>query len=132
MAVKTPTTVKNEVRKESFEVMKVIYSDFYGQENVFVTGDSELSIKARNAPTGEPIYFTVSPTVKDYCDRTTKSKTVKAYDINKAVAEYNSKVTTREEKAEEAKVRKEAKIKRDTEAREKAKAEREKAKEEKA
>lgn len=124
---KTLTTVKNETRQIAFSTMVEIFTAHYGKENVFITGDSEIAVKVNTAPTGEPIYATYSPTVKDYCDRTTKTKTIKAFNVNEVAAQFANKVNEREVKAEEIKQKKEAKIKRDKELREQRKREREKA-----
>lgn len=120
---KTPTTVKNETRQIAFSTMVEIFTSHYGRENVFITGDSEIAVKVNTAPTGEPIYATYSPTVKDYCDRTTKTKTIKAFNANEVAVQFANKVNEREVKAEEIKQKKEAKIKRDKELREQKKRE---------
>ena len=124
---KTPTTIKNESRELAFKTMVEIYTAHYGEDKVIVTGDSEIAVEVNTSPDGKPIYATFSPTVKDYCDRKTKTKTIKAYNVNEAAALYANKVNEREVKAEESKAKKEAKIKRDKELREQRKAEREKA-----
>lgn len=124
---KTPTTVKNETRQIAFSTMVEIFTSHYGKENIFIIGDSEIAVKVNTAPTGEPIYATYSPTVKDYCDRKTKTKTIKAFNVNEVAAQFANKVNDREIKAEEIKQKKEAKIKRDKELREQRKREREKA-----
>jgi hypothetical protein len=124
---KTPTTIKNEARGLAFKTMVEIFRQHYGEDLVFIIGDSEIAVQVDTSPDGEPIYATFSPTVKDYCDRKTKTKTIKAYNVNEAAAQYVNKVNEREIKAEENKAKKEAKIKRDKELREQRKAEREKA-----
>ena len=124
----TPTTVKNTVRNDTFSRMVEIFGNAYGTENVFRIGDSELAVCVAKAPTGEPIYATFSPTVKDYCDRKTNTKTIKAFNLTAEIAGYENKCTGRIEKAEANAKRKTEKIARDTAARAKAKAEREKAK----
>lgn len=125
--IKTPTTVKNETRTAVFETLRIVLANAYGPENVFRIGDTELAVKVANAPTGEPIYATFAPTVKDYADRVTKTKTIKAYDLTAEVNAYTAKVVDRETKAAEAAEKKAAKIKADKARREanaKAKAER--------
>lgn len=129
---KTPTTIKNETREIAFKTMVELYKSHYGENKVLITGDSEISVEINTSPDGKPIYVTYSPTVKDYCDRKTKTKTIKAYNAQEAAAQFANKVNEREAKAAEEKAKKEAKIKRDKELREQRKAEREKAKEEKA
>ena len=133
--VKTPTTIKNETRTAVFEALRVALAEVYGTENVFRVGDTEVAVKVANAPTGEPIYATFAPTVKDYCDRTTNTKTIKAYDLTAEVEAYERKVAERDTKTAEAKAKKAEKIKADKARREanaKAKAERAKAKADKA
>lgn len=122
---KTPTTVKNEVRNEVFERMFEIFATAYGETNVHRIGDSEIAVCVATAPTGEPVFATLSPTIKDYCDRKTKTKTVKAFDLTTAVKEYEDKCSKRTTKAEEMAEKKKAKIAKDTALREKRKAEKE-------
>lgn len=124
----TPTTVKNSVRNSTFTRMIEIFGNAYGEDNVHRIGDSEIAVRVDTAPTGEPIFATFSPTVKDYCDRKTNTKTIKAFNLTAEIAGYENKCTTRTEKAEANAKRKAEKIARDTAARAKAKAEREKAK----
>lgn len=124
---KTPTTIKNESRELAFKTMVEIFREHYGENLVFIIGDSEIAVQVDTSPDGKPIYATYSPTVKDYCDRKTKTKTIKAFNVHELAAQYANKVNEREAKAEENRVKKEAKIKRDKELREKRKAEREKA-----
>lgn len=124
---KTPTTIKNESREIAFKTMVEIYKAHYGENKVFITGDSEIAVDVNTSPDGAPIYAILSPTIKDYCDRKTKTKTFKAFNAHEVAAQYANKVNEREVKAEEDKAKKEAKIKRDKELREKRKAEREKA-----
>lgn len=124
---KTPTTIKNESREIAFKTMVEIYKAHYGENKVFITGDSEIAVEVNTSPDGKPIYATYSPTIKDFCERKTKTKTIKAFNVHELAAQYANKVNEREVKAEEIKQKKEAKIKRDMELREKRKAEREKA-----
>lgn len=120
---KTPTTVKNETRTDVFTRMCEIFSEAYGETNVHRIGDSEIAVCVATAPTGEPIFATFSPTVKDYCDRTTKTKTVKAFDLTAAVTEYENKCSKREADAVARAEAKKAKIAKDKALREKRKAE---------
>lgn len=128
---KTPTTVKNEARKDGFNLLKNALITALGEENVFVIGDSEVAYPIGTAPTGETIYATSSPTVKDYCERKTNTKTITAFSIEKAVSDYEKVIEKREETARVNAENKAKKIERDKKAREKAKAEKEKAKAEK-
>ena len=132
--IKTPTTVKNEIRTAVFETMRVALATAYGAENVFRIGDTEVAVKVGNAPSGEPIYATFAPTIKDYTDRTTKTKTIKAFDLTAEVNAYNATLDKRAKEAEETAERKAKQIAEDKARREanaKAKAE-QKAKREKA
>ena len=129
--IKTPTTVKNEIRTAVFETMRVALATAYGAENVFRIGDTEVAVKVGNAPSGEPIYATFAPTVKDYTNRTTNTKTIKAFDLTAEVNAYERKVAERDTKAAENAAKKADKVKADKARREanaKAKAEHAKAK----
>ena len=130
----TPTTVKNQIRMECFEGLRVALGQVYGAENVYRIGDTEIAVKVGISPDDEPIYATFSPTVKDYCDRQTKTKVIKAFDLTAAVNAYNATLDKRAKEAEETAERKAKKIAEDKAKREanaKAKAE-QKAKREKA
>lgn len=127
----TPTTVKALARNKAFETLVKIMKESYGSENVYITGDSEIAVKIDTAPTGEPIFATYSPTIKDYCDRTTKTKTIKAFNPNIEVSEFAEKCSEREKKAEIAKENKAKKIEIDKKRREKAMEERQKLEEKK-
>ena len=122
---KTPTTVKNETRIEAFARMCEIYASAYGENNVFRIDDSEIAVRVSTSPTGEPIFATFSPTIKDYCDRKTKTKTIKAFDLTKAIEDYEKKCAIRTAETLAKAKKKEEKIAKDTELREKRKAERE-------
>jgi len=127
----TPTTIKNQVRAQSFEGLKVALGQIYGAENVHQIGDTELAVKVGAGPDDEPIYATFSPIIKDYCDRQTKTKTIKAFDLTAAVNAYNATLDKRAKEAEEAAERKAKKVAEDKAKREanaKAKAERAKVK----
>lgn len=127
----TPTTVRNAARVKAFTQMTEAFSAVYGAENVYRIGDSEIAVKVDTAPTGEPIFATYSPTVKDYCDRETKTKTIKAYNVTAEAEAYAAKVAEREAKAAESAEKKAAKVAADKARREanaKAKAEHAKAK----
>jgi hypothetical protein len=120
---KTPTTIKNEARALAFKTMVEIFRQHYGENLVFIIGDSEVAVQVDTSPDGKPIYATYSPTIKDFCDRKTKTKTIKAFNVNEAAAQYANKVNEREVKIAEEKAKKEAKIKRDKELREQRKKE---------
>ena len=127
----TPTTVKNNARVKAFDLMVEMFGQAYGLDKVHRIGDTEIAVEVDTAPTGEPIYAVYSPTVKDYCDRTTKTKTIKAYDLTAEVNAYNALLAKREADKAEAAEKKAAKVKADKAKREanaKAKAEHAKAK----
>ena len=124
--VKSPITIKNEIRTTTFETMQIALGKAYGANNIYRIGDTEIAVKVAEAPTGEPIYATFSPTIKDYCDRQTKTKVIKAFDLTAEVAAYEKTLTERKAKAEESAERKTKKIESDKAKREataKAKAE---------
>jgi hypothetical protein len=127
----TPTTVKNNARATAFDVMVSAFTGAYCAEEVFRIGDSEIAVEVGTAPTAEPIYAVFSPVIKDYCDRITKTKTIKAFDLTAAVNAYNATLDKRAKEAEEAAERKAKKVAEDKARREanaKAKAEHAKAK----
>lgn len=127
----TPTTVKNAVRVKAFDIMTEVLGQAYGLDKVHRIGDTEIAVEVATAPTGEPIYAVYSPTVKDYCDRTTKTKTIKAFDLTAEVNAYNALLAKREADKAEALTKKAAKVAADKAKREanaKAKAEHAKAK----
>lgn len=122
----TPTTVKNNARVKAFDLMVEMFGQAYGLDKVHRIGDTEIAVEIDTAPTGEPIYAVYSPTVKDYCDRTTKTKTIKAYDLTAEVNAYNALLAKREADKAEALTKKTAKVAKDKARREanaKAKAE---------
>lgn len=96
---KTPTTVKNETRVLAFNAMVEAFTAIYGEDKVFRIGDTEIAVCVNTAPTGEPIYAVYSPTIKDYCDRQTPTKTVKAFDVTEAVEKHKNTVAERDKKA---------------------------------
>ena len=118
MAVeKTPVQIMNAVRPTAFQrLCKAIRAEFPESE-IFVTGDSEIAVKIDESPSGEPIYATYSPTIRNYTTRQTKSKTMTAYNAPKVAAEYAEKCVKREEEAKKAAELKEKKKKKDAEAR---------------
>jgi hypothetical protein len=118
---KTPTVVKNENRKIAFEMLKTAMETICGKENVYVIGDSEIAYPVGIAPTGETIYAVSNPTIKDYCDRKTQTKTIKAFSVEKAVKDYEETIKERENKAKTIAENKAKKIERDNKAREKKK-----------
>lgn len=109
----TPTTVKNNARVKAFDLMIEMFGQAYGLDKVHRIGDTEIAVEIDTAPTGEPIYALYSPTVKDYCDRTTKNKTIKAFNLTAEVNAYNALVAKREADKVEALTKKNEKIKAD-------------------
>lgn len=122
---KTPTTIKNGVRAQTFAKLYQILGEEYGFTKIFRVGDSEIAVEVATAPTGEPIYATFSPTVKDYCERKTKTKTIDAYNPFTHCQEYDEVVKKRENDKIKAEHKKKEKIARDKAAREKKKMEKE-------
>ena len=116
--VLTPTIVKANARKIAFETLVNAMVATYGKDKVFIIGDSEIAVQVDISPTNEPIYVTYSPTVKDYCERTTKTKTIKAFDPIAEMTAYQEKCEEREKKAEITKENKQKKIEADKKRRE--------------
>lgn len=106
----TPTTVKNNARTKAFDVMVNAFTQVCGADGVVRVGDTEIAVQVDTAPTGEPIYALYSPTVKDYCDRKTPTKTIKAFDLTAEVNAYTAVVEKRKVDAEEAEKRKAKKM----------------------
>ena len=115
----TITTQKNITRTKAVAEMVEIFKSHYGEENVYIIGDSEIAVKVDETDMGEPIFATFSPTVKDFQNRKTPKKTIPKFDPVALAEEWKKKLIKREEeKAEKAKA-KEEKIRRDKELREK-------------
>ena len=115
----TITTQKNITRAKAVAEMVEIFKSHYGEENVYIIGDSEIAVKVDETDMGEPIFATFSPTVKDFQNRKTPKKTIPKFDPVALAEEWQKKLIKREEeKAEKAKA-KEEKIRRDKELREK-------------
>ena len=120
----SPTVVKNRTRAAVFQTMVKIFIAEYGEDNVTRIGDSEIAVKVATAPTGEPIYSLFSPMIKDYCDRKTNTKTIKAFDVTAERKEYVKHCEEREAEAKRKAEINKKKIERDKAAREKRRAER--------
>lgn len=95
----TPVQVMNSVRPSAFQSLVKALSAVYGEENTYIIGDSEVAVKVADAPTGEPIYARYSPTIANYTERTTKTKTIKAFNAPKEAKKY---AESQKNKAEEA------------------------------
>lgn len=95
----TPVQVMNDVRPVAFENLVKAMTLVYGEDKVFRTGDSEIAVKVADSPDGKPIYARYSPTIANYTERTTKTKTIKAFDALKEAKKY---AESQKIKAEEA------------------------------
>ena len=98
----TPVQVMNSVRPSAFQSLVKALSAVYGEENTYIIGDSEVAVKVADAPTGEPIYARYSPTIANYTERKTQSKTIKAFNAPKEAAEYRAKKEEDAKKAEDS------------------------------
>lgn len=120
---KTTTAIKNKVRSAAFADLIAAFSELYGSDSVSVVGNSEIAVAIGDVKDKDgfarEICFTVKPVVKDYEDRKTATKTIKAYDRLDEAEAYEVSKTEKEKAAEEK-----AKAKADKKARdEKARAE---------
>ena len=95
----TPVQVMNDVRPVAFENLVKAMTLVYGEDKVFRIGDSEIAVKVADSPDGKPIYARYSPTIANYTERTTKTKTIKAFDAPKEAKKY---AESQKIKAEEA------------------------------
>ena len=96
---KTPVQVMNDIRPVAFDALVKAMSAVYGEDNVFRIGDSEIAVKVADSPDGKPIYARYSPTIANYTERTTKTKTIKAFDAPEEAKKY---AESQKNKAEEA------------------------------
>lgn len=111
----TPTTIKANARVKAVSMLKNLFPDH------IQVGDSEIAIPIDTAPTGETIYATISPTVKDYCERKTPNKTIPAYNPTAEKEKWERHNAQKAENAEQDKKTKAEKIERDRKARERRK-----------
>ena len=111
----TPTTIKANARAKAVSMLKDLFP------NHIQVGDSEIAIPIDTAPTGEIIYATISPTVKDYCERKTPNKIIPAYNPTAEKEKWERHNAQKAENAEQTKKTKAEKIERDKKAREKRK-----------
>lgn len=114
----TPVQVMNTVRPEAFAKLVDALTAVYGEDAVFIVGDSEVAVKVSDSPNGEPIYATYSPTIRNFTNRTTKTKTMTAYDAPKMAENFKAKCAEREQKEKENAEIKAKKQERDKKARE--------------
>lgn len=108
---KTPVQIMNAVRPDAFKNLVKAMTMVYGEENVLQIGDSEIAVKVADSPDGKPIYATYSPTIKNYTERRTTTKTMTAYDAPAEAKKYAESVKKQEEEAAknaEAKAKKKA------------------------
>ena len=103
MAVKkTPVQIMNAVRPSAFERLCKAMRTEFSDDEIFITGDSEIAVKIGVSPDDEPIYATYSPTVRNFTTRQTKSKTMMAYNAPKMAAAYKEKCVKRAEEEKKA------------------------------
>lgn len=114
---KTPVQVMNDVRPVAFESLVKAMAAVYGEDNVFRIGDSEIAVKVADSPDGKPIYARYSPTIANYTERTTKTKTIKAYDAPAEAKKYAESVKNKAEEAAKNAENKAKKTARDSKAR---------------
>ena len=106
---KSQRTILNEARTKAFDkLVEIITANHTGM--VYIVGDSELAIQVDTAPTGEPIYATISPTMKPYQGRRTSQKYIKAYDPITECEKFIEYAKEREEKAKKKEEEKQKKI----------------------
>ena len=139
-ACKTPTAVKNAVRKAILEKVATMFSDEFGADRVSIvfSGESttsEISVAVADIETETglaEICVNFKPVVKDFETRTTPSKTISAYERLVESDRFEEYQAEKKEK-EKAKAKAKAdKIERDKKARAERKAEKERKAEEKA
>lgn len=115
--------IKEAIRVEAFDSVVEAMKAKYGEENVTITGKSEVATAVLLIETEEGFTVeacvTFSPTVKDYKERQTARKFFPEYDREFEGSQWQKKV----EKDEEEKAEKEEKAKKNKEKVEKEKAE---------
>jgi hypothetical protein len=102
---KTTTAIKTAIRETAFSDLITAFSEIYGADNVSIVGNSEIAVgcgivKDKDGFEHECV-FTVKPVVKDYEDRKTATKTIKAYDRLDEAEAYEAEKSEKEKKAEE-------------------------------
>ena len=124
--------IKEAIRVEAFDSVVEAMKAKYGEENVTITGKSEVATAVLLIETEEGFTVeacvTFSPTVKDYKERQTTKKFFPEYDREFEGAQWQKKV----EEDEKEKAEKEEKAKKNKEKVEKEKAEAKAKKESKA
>ena len=114
--------IKEAIRVEAFDSVVEAMKAKYGEENVTITGKSEVAVAVLTIETKEGFAVeacvTFSPTVKDYKDRQTNKKFFPEYDREYEGSVWQKKVEEDEKEAKE----KEEKAKKNKEKVEKEKA----------
>ncbi len=134
----TITAITNNLKKEVKDLIIKTFAEQYGSENVaFVrTGNTtkvnEIGVRVgiinENNETYE-IVFTINPTLRNYKNKKTTKKEMKAFNFEQTKKDYENYVTEQEEKIKEKERLKKEKIERDKEMRRKLKEEANKKKE---
>lgn len=123
---KTYTTIKNEIRATATEMVEKALREMYGDVVVGKSGTSEIVLDfGEDDETGNRRYVTFAPTVKEFRDRKTTSKSFKVFDGKQAVSDYAESIEKKAREAEEKRKAKEEKIAADKALREKKRAEKE-------
>lgn len=123
---KTYTTIKNEIRATATEMLEKALREMYGDVVVGKSGTSEIVLDfGEDDETGNRRYVTFAPTVKEFRDRKTTSKSFKAFDGKQAVSDYAESIEKKARETEEKRKAKEEKIAADKALREKKRAEKE-------
>ena len=128
----TCTKAKAQVKAEITELFMAFLAEQFGEDSVRMirTGNSSKTneigviVTTGVGEDGEvnPVVVTFNPTVKEFSNHKSDKKTYVPFDFIGAANEYDTYVAEKAQKEADAKVNKEAKIKRDQIAREKRKA----------
>lgn len=133
---KSGKALKDKVRETVFADMLEMYIEKYGEENVSIVNKSEIAVCVNTVlmPNGQEyeICCTIKPVMKDFDDRKTPTKVLKAYQRIREEEAYEVDKQASEKKAEEKARRNAEKKRKDFERRAKAKAEKAKAEKAKA
>lgn len=128
--VKGLTACKNKARMEAFEALISAMSEIFGTERVSVIGNSEIAVGIGDTKDSDgftrEVCFTVKPVIKDWQNRKTATKTIKAFDRADEAEAFEISKSEAEKKAEERAKAKAEKKARDEKARAEKKAKAEK------
>lgn len=121
--LKNVTAIKNAMRADVADLLRVFAIEKFGEENVSTVGSNTIAICIGTIPDTDgfdrELVVTLKPTAKDWVDRKTIKKTFEAYNrLDEAEAyaiELEEKAKAKEEKAKA----KEEKISKDKATREK-------------